>query len=254
MNEHLDGEQELIVVDNASTDSPGGGGGVMEGTRSGSSASTRTSASAPPRTRGVEAAAGAGRPSCSTPTPSCSTTGSTGSPTRRGELGGARRPAGAQPRPHDPAVGERARGRRLAVGAGAGPRRRSSRRRCARAPSPTGSSAGVRSTWLTGACIAGADRRSCAGSARSTRRCTCSARTSTSACAPRPPGSRSWFDPRAVTGRPPWPGLVDARLRLARGLAADRHPELARRGAPRLRRRGASGSAGARCGSTCACG
>ena len=54
MNEHLDGEQELIVVDNALDRLPGRGGGGMEGTRSGSSAWRRTSASVPPRTAACE--------------------------------------------------------------------------------------------------------------------------------------------------------------------------------------------------------
>ncbi len=48
-------------------------------------------------------------------------------------------------------------------------------------------------------------------------------------------GIRSRFDPALLPDRPPRPGLVDDRLRLARGLAPDRHPQLARRRAPRLR-------------------
>ena len=50
-------------------------------------------------------------------------------------------------------------------------------------------------SWLTGSCVAGPTARWLA-SARSTRRCTCSARTSTSACAPAPPGCARAFDPR----------------------------------------------------------
>ena len=132
---------------------------------------------------------------CSTPTPSCSTTASTGSRPRRSSSAALVGRGCSNP---DGSIQPSASGPRSASGRGCGrwSRPRSSRPRCAPAPSPTGSSAGCEVTWLTGACVAG-PTDVLAGSARSTRRCTCSARTSTSACAPRPPGSRSWFDPAA---------------------------------------------------------
>ena len=48
-------------------------------------------------------------------------------------------------------------------------------------------------------------------------------------------GVSSWFGSARLSHRPPRPGLVDAGLRLARGLATDRDPELARGTAARLR-------------------
>ena len=231
---------------------PRGRGAEPGRARTVSSRWARTSASAPPPTR-ASAGERAGRRCCSTPTPSCSTTASTGSPPRPRELGGAGRPAGAEPRPQRPALGQRSRGRGLAVGPGAGPRRDPARRGCGRAPSPTGSSAASRSP---GSPAPASPRRPrcCAGSGPSTRRCTCTARTSTSACAPPRPASRRGSTPPPAAIVHHGQGSSHARLRLARGLAADRDAQLARRPAPRLRPAARALGPGARCGSTCACG
>ena len=143
MNRFLDGSQQLVVVDNASTDSPevaaaGWNGphrfiGLPENTGFGAASNAGVATAATPVTvllnpdtellddgldRLAAAAARARRPG---------------------------RSSGAQPRPHCAAVGEWPRGRRLALGRGPSYPRRCSPPRSAPAPSRTGSSAGSRS-------------------------------------------------------------------------------------------------------------
>ena len=71
------------------------------------------------------------------------------------ELGGLVGPAGAEPRRLDPAVGERARGRRLAVGAGPGAGRALQPAAMRARTEPYRLERRVEVTWLTGACVAG---------------------------------------------------------------------------------------------------
>ena len=163
----------------------------------------------------------------------------------------AGRAAGAEPRRHAAAVGERPRGRGLAMGAGAGPGARCSPAAMLARTEPYRLERRAAVTWLTGACVAGPTEvlrrlgpvRPGAAHVRRGRR-------------PRPArggaGVGSWFDPTACRivhygqgsstlvygSREGWrpTGTLNWRAAVRRATA-----------------RGASGSAGARCGSTCAC-
>ncbi len=232
MNRSLDGEQELIVVDNASTERPRaeaaawkGSGRLIELERNvGFGAASNA---------GVAEATGEATVLLNPDTELLDD----GLDRLAAAVARARRPgrpARAQPRRLGPALGQRPGGRRLAVGAGARPRRDPARG----APRPhraVPARAPLDVSWLTGCLRRGADRAARAGSGRSTRRCTCSARTSTSACAPAAAGVRSRFDPAACRIVHHGQGSSTDRLRLARGLAPDRHAQLARRRPPRLR-------------------
>ena len=251
MNAHLDGAQELIVVDNASSDAPRRrrrAGRALAG----SSRSRRTSASAPPPTsasprptgRGDGAAQPRHRAARRRARP----------PRRRGrcELGAL---VGPRVLNADRTVQPRPAGPRSAPGRGCGPwcpaalqprlGPGADRALPARAP--------ARVSWLTGACIAGPT--ALAAPARPVRPGAAHVRRGHR---PRPARRRRRgrvvVRPAACRDRPPRPGLVDAGLRLARGLAADRDAQLARRGAPRLRPAARDARAGGRCASTCACG
>ena len=153
MNRFLDGSQELVVVDNASSERPRaeaeawkGPGRLIELERNigfGAASNVGVAEAAGRGDRAAQPRHGAARRRARPPR-------------RRGARArGAGRPAGAQPRRHDSALGQRARGRRLAVGAGAGSGGGAARMRFGRGPSPTGSSAPLEVSWLTGACVAG---------------------------------------------------------------------------------------------------
>ena len=86
MNRFLDGSQELVVVDNASTDSPEVAAAGWKGPHRFIGLTENVGFGAASNV-GVATAATAS-PCCSTPTPSCSTTASTGSRRRPRELGG----------------------------------------------------------------------------------------------------------------------------------------------------------------------
>ena len=162
MNHHLDGEQELIVVDNASDRSPGEAARGVEGRRP-----VRRAGRERRLRRRLERRRRRGRRARSTVLLNPDTEllddgldrlAADGARARRRSSGPRVLNADGSIQPS--ASG--ARGRRLALGAGAGPGGAAARRRSGRAPSPTGSSAGCEVTWLTGACIAAPDRRCCA--------------------------------------------------------------------------------------------
>ena len=186
MNAHLDGGQELIVVDNDSTDDPEAEAGAGRAARS-SSRWTRTPASASPRTRGV---ARASEPVTVLLNPDTELldAGLDRLAATAAELGGLVGPRvlnadrTVQPSASGPEVGAWPWVRAL-VPAAIQPRgaARPHRALPARASRP-----GHLAHRLL---HRRADRDPAPARARSTRRCTCTARTSTSGCAPRRPGS-----------------------------------------------------------------
>ena len=249
MNRYLDGDQELIVVDNASTDAPLAAAASGRAS-TGSSRSSGTSASAPPRTSASARPPGRS-PCCSTPTPSCSTTASTGSRPRR--CGAGRWSARGCSTPIARSSRRRA-APRSAPGPGCGRwcRPRSSRRAIRARTEPYRARASARGHLAHGRLHRRADR----GARRLgpfDPALHMFGEDVDLGLRARPPGSRSWFDP-SLPDRPPRPGLVDARLRLARGLAADRDAQLARGAAPRLRAAARMARLARPARSTCGCG
>ena len=252
MNRSLDGEQELIVVDNASSERPRAEAGGVEGRGPAASSSTSNIGFGAASNAGVAEAAGEAtvllNPDTELLDDGLDRLAADGARARRaGRARGCSTPtARSSPRPAAP---------RSAPGRGCG---RWSRPRC----SPTAIRARTEPyrlerpldvTWLTGACVAGPTallRRlgpfdpalhmfgeDVDLGLRAARR-------------RRPLALR----PDRVPDRPPRPGLVDARLRLARGLAADRHAELARGASAAPTGRAASARLAGAAASTCACG
>ena len=144
MNEHLDGAQELIVVDNASSRRPRRGGGGLEGRAPLHRPRARTSASAPASNVGVAEATGDATVLLN-PDTELLDDGLDRLAAAALELGGLVGPRRAEPRRIRSSPRRAA--RRSAPGRGSGrwSRAASSPRRCWPAPSRTGSSAGSRS-------------------------------------------------------------------------------------------------------------
>ena len=231
MNEHLDGSQELIVVDNASTDSPGAAAGEWKGNHRflalddnlgfGRASNEGVRAATQPTTvllnpdtelldAGLDRLADAAAGRWALVGPRVLNADGTVQPSASGpEVGPwpwvrALVPAALQPE----AVREHTEPYRL-------------ERR-------------VRVAWLTGACIAAptAVLRGLGPFDPALRMYGEDVDLGLRAAAA---GVASWFDPDRLPRRPSRPGVLAARLRLARRLATAWDPQLARGVAPRLR-------------------